>query len=706
VVEASDLDREQAGERVEELREEVRRHDYLYYVENRPEISDAEYDRLFRELQELEETFPDLRTADSPTQRVGGEPLDELPDVEHAAPMLSLDSGTELEEVREFHERVLRGLGGDADVSYVLEPKLDGASVELVYRDGRLVRAATRGDGFTGDEITENARTIAAVPLRLRAADRPAPPALAVRGEVFMRLGAFDALNRRLAEEGEDPFANPRNATAGSLRQLDSRITARRPLDFFAFEVLDSDGVELDSQWEALEALREWGLPVSDRVERADGPDDIVEYHAALTAEREGLDYEIDGVVAKLDDLGQREELGATSHHPRWAFALKFPPREEVTTVRRIVPSVGRTGVVTPIAFLRPVDVGGVTVSRANLHNREQVARLDVREGDRVRVHRAGDVIPQVVERVDSGEGGDDDDADGSDRADRFEMPETCPSCGAELAERGPYTVCPNAFGCPAQLAGRLEHFGSRDALDIEGLGEETARLFVREGVIESLPGLFDLTAAEVEALEGFAEKSARNLIEAIEASSTVELRRFLYGLGIPEVGSTVARDLARHFGSLGALREAGPEALEEVDGVGPKMAEGIAGFFADERNAGLLDALAERVEIVEPELPGAPEERPLDGRRFVFTGSLDGFTRGEAQEAVERLGARATSSVSGATDVLVAGDSPGSKLDRAREEDVEIMNEADFVALLREHGTGPDGAGDHEADDDGDGGK
>ncbi len=676
MVEASELDREEAEGRIRELREEIRRHDYLYYVENRPEISDAEYDRLFRDLRELEEAFPELRTEDSPTQRVGGEPLDELPSVEHAAPMLSLDSGTGAEGVREFHERVLRNLGDDIEVSYVLEPKLDGASVEVVYRDGRLTRAATRGDGVTGDEITENVRTISAVPLRLRTEDRAAPEALAVRGEVFMRLGAFDALNSWLAEEGEEPFANPRNATAGSLRQLDPAITAGRPLDFFAFEILASEGAALKTQWERLEALRDWGLPVNERVDRTDGPEGIVEYHAALAGEREELDYEIDGVVAKLDDLDRRRELGSTSHHPRWAFALKFPPRQEVTTVRRIVPSVGRTGVVTPIAFLRPVDVGGVTVSRANLHNREQVAEMDVREGDRVRVHRAGDVIPQVVERI----GGEEE----PERAEPFEMPETCPSCGAELVERGPYTFCPNVFGCPAQLAGRLEHFGSRDALDIEGLGEETARLFVREDVVETLPGLFDLTAEELEELEGFAETSARNLIEAIEASSRVELRRFLYGLGIPEVGSTVARDLARHFGSLPALRNAPVEELEEVEGVGPKMAEQIAGFFGDERNAELLDALAGQVEIVEPEFP---DERPLDGRRFVFTGALDRFTRSEAQEFVERLGARATSSVSGATDVLVVGENPGSKLERAREEQVEVMDEEAFVGLLEEHG-------------------
>jgi DNA ligase (NAD+) len=682
-------DRDEARERIEELREEIRRHDRLYYVESDPAISDAEYDRLFDELVELEEAFPDLRTDDSPTQRVGAEPLDELPTVDHTAPMLSLDSGREPEDLREFHDRVLRGLGvdGAADPAYTVEPKLDGAGVELVYEDGRLDRAVTRGDGRRGERVTENVRTVGAVPLRLRDDRRKIPGTLAVRGEVFMRVDDFEALNERLVEEGREPFANPRNATAGSLRQLDSSVTARRPLDLYAFDLLAPADVPaelgLETQREVLEALRDWGFPVSDRVRRVDSVDAILEYHAGLQRERDELDYEIDGVVAKLDDLARREELGATSRHPRWAYALKFPPRQEVTRVERIGTSVGRTGVVTPVAFLRPVDVGGVTVSRASLHNLEQVRKLDVREGDRVRVHRAGDVIPQVVEVV--------EEADEGDRDAPFRMPDACPSCGAGLERRGPYVVCPNSFECPAQLAGRIEHFCSRDALDVEGLGEEVSKLLVAEGLVARLPDLFDLEADDLVGLEGFAEKSAGNLVAALEEASETELARFLHGLGIPEVGETVARDLARWFGSLEAVRSASPDELEEVDGVGPVMAEAVHGFFADERNDEILDELVERVTLTD-EGPGLREEGadelPLDGLKFVFTGALERFTRREAQELVEGAGARATSSVSGETDVLVVGEGAGSKLDDARaEDDVEILDEEAFVERLREAG-------------------
>ncbi|MFW6192729.1 MAG: NAD-dependent DNA ligase LigA, partial [Gemmatimonadota bacterium] len=501
--------RNEAEARVQQLREEIRRHDRLYYVENRPEISDAAYDRLFEELRELEEAFPELRTADSPTQRVGADPLDALPTVEHTAPMLSLGSGREEQDLRDFHDRILRGLGLDADgdgaavdgntVTYTVEPKLDGASVELVYEEGRLDRAVTRGDGRRGEGITENVRTIRAVPLRLRDDPRSPPPMLAVRAEVFMRLGDFEELNERLMEKGEDPFANPRNAAAGSLRQLDSRITAERPLDLYAYDVLAPTDVPgelgMETQSEVLEALRGWGLPVTDLSRRVETVDEVAAYHAELVGRRDELDFEIDGIVVKLDALAPREALGSTSRHPRWAFAYKFEPREEVTRVERIVPSVGRTGVVTPIAMLRPVNVGGVTVSRANLHNVEQVRRLDVREGDRVRVQRAGDVIPQVVEVVEEGEG--------HDRADEFEMPDACPSCDAALIRRGPYTVCPNHFECPAQLAGRVEHFASRDALDIEGLGEKVARLLVSEGLVRQLPDLFEIGEDDLVELEG-----------------------------------------------------------------------------------------------------------------------------------------------------------------------------------------------------------
>jgi len=672
-----ELDREDAEERVEELRDEIRRHDRLYYVENAPEISDAEYDRLFEELVALEEAFPELRASDSPTQRVGAEPVDALPTIEHAAPMLSLASSQEEEELRNFHDRVLRGLG-EGDVRYTLEPKLDGASIELVYREGELARAVTRGDGRRGEGVTENVRTVRAVPLRLRDADRPVPAELAVRGEIFMRIGAFERLNQRLMEQGREPFANPRNAAAGSLRQLDSRVTAERPLDLYAYQILHPSDVPaelgLETQWEVLEALREWGLPVNDRSVRTEDLEEVVAYHHELAAGgRDELDYEIDGVVLKLDALARRAELGSTSRHPRWAFAYKF---------EHIVASVGRTGRVTPIAMLRPVDVGGVTVSRANLHNIEQVRELDVREGDRVRVQRAGDVIPQVVEVVEEGEEGE--------RGGPFEMPAECPSCGTDLVRRGPYTLCPNSFECPAQLAGRIEHFASRDALDIEGLGEEAAKLLVAEGLVVQLPDLFELEAEDLVELEGFAEKSATNLVEAIERSSETELARFLVGLGIPEVGTAVARDLGRWFGSFEAVRTASEEELREVEGVGPKMAEAIRSFFDEPRNRGVLDELAGAVTLVD-EGEGRREreagELPLDGFRFVFTGALQRFTRREARGLVEEAGARATSSVSGETDFVVVGEDPGSKADDAAELGVETLDEEAFVAMLREKG-------------------
>ncbi len=664
--------------RVDWLRREIRRHDYLYYVQDAPEISDEEYDRLFRELQRLEEEHPELRSPDSPTQRVGAAPLEEFPTVDHAAPMLSLDSAVGEEALHRFDER-MRKAAGDG-VAYVLEPKLDGASVELVYEEGTLAWAATRGDGYRGEGVIANVRTIPTVPLRLREDRRPVPPLLSVRAEVIMRIGAFEALNQRLVEEGRAPFANPRNAAAGSLRQLDPRITADRPLEVYVFDILAGEA-GLGTQWEVLRALRDWGLRVNELERQATTVEEILAYHAELEAGRDELDYEIDGVVVKLDDLELRDELGSTSHHPRWAFAYKFPARKEVTRVLGIASSVGRTGVVTPIALLRPVDIGGVTVSRASLHNREQVRRLDVREGDRVRVQRAGDVIPQVVERI--------EDEEDRERAAPWRMPERCPSCGTPLVERGPYSLCPNSFECPAQLAGRIQHFASRAALDIAGLGEETSRLLVETGLVRRLPDLFLLRAEQLMELEGFAELSATKLCRAIHAAAEdLELERFIYGLGVPEVGTAVARAVARHFRSFQALREADEEALQEVDGVGPIMAEQITAFFREPRNAELLDALLEHVSLAEPEGPPPGEgERPLDGLRFVFTGELEAWTRREAERLVEGLGGRATSSVSGQTDYVVAGLGAGSKRDRAEELGVAILDEEGFRELLRQRG-------------------
>ncbi len=658
------------------LRNEIRRHDHLYHVEASPEISDAEYDRLFRRLKELEERHPEVVTPDSPTQRVGADPREELPTVTHVVPMLSLDSTQEPDEVRRFHDRMVQAAGGT--VEYVLEPKLDGVSLELVYVDGLLDRAVTRGNGRQGEGVTENVRTIPSVPLRLREEERRAPSLLSIRGEALIYLSAFEALNQRLVEAGEEPFANPRNAAAGAVRQLDSRVTARRPLDFLAFDVLEAEGMSFRTDMEGVEALRAWGFRLPDGIELASAAEGILEYHGRFQERRDGLDYEIDGVVVKVNDLELRRDLGSTSHHPRWALAYKFEQRKEVTRVERIAVQVGRTGVLTPVALLRPVDVGGVTVSRASLHNREELARKDVREGDRVRVQRAGDVIPQVVERIE----------DDGERGPPFRMPEHCPNCGEAVEHQGPYTRCPNRFGCTAQLKGRLVHFASRHALDIDGLGEETASLLVDRGLVTQPADLFDLKADDLRDLPGFADKSAENLRSAIQRKKGVDLERFLYGLGIPEVGVAVSRDLARHFRELEAIRKADGEELESVPGIGPKVAGQIVSFFQDERVSAAVDSLLER--DVRPTPPSGGSEGPLEGKKVVFTGSLNRLTRARAKAIVERAGGTVTSSVSGVTDLVVAGAGAGSKLDRAQELGVEVLDEEAFLMFLAEHGLEP----------------
>lgn len=671
------MEKKEAAKRITELAREIRHHDELYYVRDRPEISDSEYDALFHELESLEERFPDLKDPDSPTQRVGGEPASALPTVEHAAPMGSLDSDRDPAALRRFDERVRKGLG--TKIEYVLEPKFDGASVELVYEGSRLERAATRGDGRRGEGVTANVKTIRSVPLRLTKNGPGIPDFLSVRGEVIMHVEPFEKLNERLLDEGKEPFANPRNAAAGALRQLDPKITASRPLDIFVYDILAIRGVALATQWEIRQALIAWGLKVNPLAELGESVNDILAFHRKLEGKRDDLGYEIDGIVVKLNELAERDRLGSTARHPRWAFAFKFPPRKEVTRVLKIIASVGRTGIVTPVALMRPVEIGGVTVARATLHNREEVARKDIREGDRVRVERAGDVIPQVVERI--GERG-------RRRGARFKMPSACPSCGTKLIERGPFTVCPNSLGCPAQLVGRVVHFASREALDIEGLGEETAKQLVDRDLVARLPDIFDLNREQLLSLDGFAEKSAAKLVAAIAHSAKVDLARFLYALGIPEVGVTVARDLARHFGTFQALRAAGSEALEAVPGIGGRMSEEIRGFFSDQHAKDVIDALLDgRVELVEKGAEETSRESELEGLKFVFTGGLDAWSRSQAQSLVEAHGARATSAVSRETDYVVAGSDPGSKLDDARRLGVTVLDEKRFAELLRRHG-------------------
>ncbi|MGD2046912.1 MAG: NAD-dependent DNA ligase LigA [Gemmatimonadota bacterium] len=653
---------------------ELNRYSYLYYVESRPAVSDAEYDEQYRRLQALEEQYPDLVTPDSPTQRIGTEPQDKFLTVEHLAPMLSLDSTQEAEEVARFQERVQKALGEGIEAIYVLEPKLDGASIELVYEKGVLVRAVTRGNGRAGEDVTPNVRTIQSVPLRLRTEERPAPSTLALRGEVMMYISDFQDFNARLVEAGSEPYASPRNSASGAIRQLDPSVTASRKLHVLAYDVMLAEGESIPTDSVGVQAIREWGFMVPDRVELASTAEEIVEYHSAFADVRDDLDYEIDGIVIKLDDLAARAAMGATSHHPRWALAFKFPPRQEVTRIDKIDVQVGRTGVLTPVALLLPVVVGGVTVSRASLHNREELKRKDLREGDRVRIQRAGDVIPQVVEVVEKGD----------DRPPPFEMPSECPACHTPVIEEGPRTICPNRFGCPAQLKGRIVHFGARSALDVEGLGEETATLLVDRGLVKTLADLYDLKPQDLLPLEGFAEKSATGLVEAIQAKKEPELDRFLVALGIPEVGVTVARDLATHFGSFERVRAATREDLEAVSGIGPRMSEAITGFFADERSASAVDALlAHGIAPVESE--PAPTDRP-DLGTAVFTGTIP-VARVVAESAWRGVGGSTAGSVSKKTAFVVAGENAGSKLEKAEKLGVEVLDFDQFVARLREHG-------------------
>jgi len=666
-----ELSADAAAEQAELLREAIRFHDHRYYVENDPVIGDRAYDALFARLQDLEAEF-DLDTEGSPTQRVGGEPLDELPEVEHVAPMRSIDQGGEADDAREFDRRVREGLG-ERDVRYFCEPKFDGLSVEVVYEDGVYKRAATRGDGEVGEDVTENVRTIASVPQRLRG---EYPDYLVVRGEVYIPRAAFTEYNRERVERGEEPFANPRNAAAGTLRQLDPSVTAERPLSVFFFGVLDAS-VEFESHAALHEQLPRWGLRVCDRTRVVDDIEGAIDYRDEQLAVRDDLDYEIDGVVFKLNDTAACERLGTTARAPRWAFAYKFPARKEETTLRDVVVQVGRTGRLTPVALLDAVEVGGVTVSRASLHNPDQVADLGVAVGDRVRVKRAGDVIPEVVEVVES------------EREGHFTFPDSCPVCDAPVERDGPMAFCTGGLSCAAQRERSVQHYASRDALDIEGLGEKAVQQLTDEGLVADAADLYELTADDLAALEGWGETSAGNLLAELDASREPPLSDFLVALGVPEVGTVTARNLAGEFETFEAIREAADagdtDAFEAVEDVGPVVAESIVDFFTHEANRAVIDRLLAHVD---PQAAEATDGDALTGLTFVFTGSLAGYTRSEAQELVEGAGGSATSSVSGNTDYLVVGDNPGQrKRDDAEANGVEQLDEAAFEELLESEG-------------------
>jgi len=666
-----------AAEAAEQLREALRYHNYRYYVLDDPVVSDAEYDRFFQQLQRIETAYPELETPDSPTHQIGGTVRDELGTAEHPTPMLSLKAVYDEDDVRNFDETCREELGRET-VTYTAEPKFDGLAVELIYEDGQLVQASTRGDGQTGEEITANVKTIKGVPLRLRDDERPVPDRLVVRGEAYMRKDEFNAFNRRREEADKKVFANPRNAAAGSLRQLDSNITARRPLRIFFYEIA-ADERDFDTHAAVLEALPEWGLRVcTEHIRVCDDIDAALGHYEDLVDVRDDLPYEMDGLVIKVNDFAGHEVLGVRDRDPRWAVAYKFPPRRATTSIEDIYVQVGRTGRITPVAVLAPVEVGGVEVTRASLHNQNEIDRKDIRIGDAVLIERAGDVIPQVVKVIE-------DERDGSETP--YHIPDTCPVCDAEvvLSDDKKQAFCTGGMTCPAQFRERLKHYASRTATDIEGLGDKRAEQLIDAGLLEDISDLYEIEKDDLLALERYADKSAQNLLDEIEASLEQDLDRFLYALGIPLVGSATARLLAQHFASLDDVMEADEDALTEIDDIGPEVAHSIVTFFADADNRRVIDEI--RAAGLTLTNPYAEDEAPLDGLTFVFTGSLNDWTRSEVQRFVEQHGANATSSVSGNTDYVVAGPGAGSKQDDAEDLGVPILDEDAFHELLRERG-------------------
>ncbi len=665
------MDKTQAAKRHQQLCAELHRHNTLYHIHDRPEIGDAEYDRLFRELLQLEAAFPELDTPSSPSRRVGAPPLDKFESVAHSLPMLSLENAFNDQDMRDFDERIKRFLSTEETIEYACELKMDGVAVELVYHDGRLQVGATRGDGSTGEGITENLRTIASIPLLLT---EDAPTLLEVRGEVYIELAAFQTLNEERQEEGLANFANPRNAAAGSLRQLDSAVTARRPLQIFCYGIGLLEGPRPDSHSQLLEKLRTWGLRVnSEETRTAKGIDEVLAIYADLLQRRDQLPYEIDGMVVKVNSLALQQELGEKTRTPRWAIAYKFPPRQATTTIDDIVLQVGRTGAITPVAQLRPVEVSGVIVSRASLHNWDEIARLDARIGDKVVVERAGDVIPDVVRVLTEERSG---------KEQRLPLPQNCPVCSGPVSRLEGEVVprCQNS-SCPARLRESLKHFVARRAMDIDGLGQRTIDQLLERGLVRNFADLYRLSREELLACERMGEKSTDKLLAAITASKERPLARFLFALGIRNVGEHLAKLLAAQFGTLEELAAASHDQLLALHEVGPQVAESVVDFFANEANKQLLAELQEA-----GVRPRAGEKRsggPLAGKTFVFTGSLEIFKRKEAQQLVESHGGRASGSVSKKTDYLVAGRDAGSKLDRANELGVTVLSEEEFQEML-----------------------
>ncbi len=666
-----------AADRIRELRDLIRHHELCYYVLDRPEITDTEYDRLFRQLEELETAHPELVTPDSPTQRVGGRPLDKFGQITHAIPMLSLSNVFDEQELREFDERVRKGLQPIDRIPYVVEPKVDGVAVGLVYENGLLSSGSTRGDGYTGEDVSLNIRTIKAIPLRLESKGLLGSVSLLdVRGEIYMTRADFDALNRFRDEEGLASFANPRNAAAGSLRQLDPRETARRPLKFFAHGLGRAEGASPDTHWDVLQALQALGLPVArEQCALCDDIEQVIAHYTRLQTCREKLPYEIDGAVVKVNSLAAQVRLGVKTRSPRWAAAFKFEPLQASTKILRIEVGVGRTGTLTPVAVMEPVAVGGVTVSRATLHNQDEIDRKDIREGDTVVIQRAGDVIPEVVGVI--------TDLRPTDSR-PYTLPELCPVCGSHAVrpEGQAAKRCVNA-SCPARLKETIRHFASRNAMDIEGLGAKLVEQMVDRGLITNPADLYSLDADTVARLERMAKKSAANLIDALERSKRPHADRFLFSLGIPLVGEHVAGLLMHGFHDVETLAVKTFDDLVKLHGVGPEVAQSVVDFFGEPRNMDMVRRLSSAgVDPIPLEQRSATVESPMAGKTVVFTGTIS-MPRAEAKKLAESAGAKVTGSVSRSTDYVVAGEDPGSKLDKARELGVTVLSEDEFKALV-----------------------
>jgi DNA ligase (NAD+) len=664
----------QIAQKAEALRKALHRHNYRYYVLDDPEISDAEYDRMMQELKQLEENYPQLASPDSPTARVGAPPLEKFDTVAHTVPMLSLDNGFNDEDILDFDRRVKRNLDKQSNILYTAEPKMDGVAVELIYENGKLLTASTRGDGLTGEVITANIKTINAVPLVMQTdSPSPIPSRLEIRGEVFIGLDAFRKFNEERVEQELPPFANPRNAAAGSLRQLHSKITATRPLEIFFYGIGIVEDLAFESHWELLKSLKNWGFRINPFIRPTIRIKEVLNYYRELSEKRHQLPYDIDGIVVKVDDISLQQRLGATSRSPRWAVAYKFKAIQETTALEAIEVQVGRTGVLTPVAQLKPVSVGGVMVSRATLHNEDEIEKKDIRIGDKVLVQRAGDVIPEIVKVIASKR-------DGSET--QFKMPKNCPVCDSPVIRMAgeSATRCINS-SCSAQLKERIKHFTSKRAFDIDGLGDKLVDQLVDENLLSSFADIFSLDEEIIKNLERMGAKSAANLVNAIEQSKSIVFARFLYALGIRHAGEHVSALLGDHFPDLHTLMNCSREELEAVEGIGPIVADSIASFFKQERNQRIIRQILDCG--VKLETASRKKTGKLKDKVFVLTGTLESITRSQAKELIKAASGKVSGSVSGNTDYLVAGESPGSKLNKAKELGVQIIDEAQLKELL-----------------------